>query len=72
MGCDYQKPLYLENQCSHLNPAEEKLTRNKSDTEDIKNTAEHEIFLLINVKMPTINGIITFMSRKNQYRFIRA
>ena len=29
------------------------------------NSAEHEIFLLINVKMPTIVGILTFMSRKN-------
>ena len=26
---------------------------------------EHELFLLINVKMPTIVGILTFMSRKN-------
>ena len=29
----------------------------------ILNSAEHE-FLLINVKMPTIFGILTFMSRK--------
>ena len=29
------------------------------------NSAEHEIFLLINVKMPTIVGILTFMSKKN-------
>ena len=31
------------------------------------NSAEHDIFpiLLINVKMPTIVGILTFMSRKN-------
>ena len=29
------------------------------------NSAEQEIFLLINVKMPTIVGILTFMSRKN-------
>ena len=29
------------------------------------NSAEHEVFLLINVKMPTIVGILTFMSRKN-------
>ena len=29
------------------------------------NSTEHEIFLLINVKMPTIVGILTFMSRKN-------
>ena len=28
------------------------------------NSAEHEHFLLINVKMPTIVGILTFMSRK--------
>ena len=28
------------------------------------NSAEHEIFPLINVKMPTIVGILTFMSRK--------
>ena len=30
------------------------------------NSAEHEIFFqLTNVKMPTIVGILTFMSRKN-------
>ena len=30
------------------------------------NSAEHEIFfLLINVKMPTIVGVLTFMSWKN-------
>ena len=29
------------------------------------NAAEHEIFLLINVKMPTIVGILSFMSGKN-------
>ena len=29
------------------------------------NSAEHDIFLLINVKMPTIVGVLTFMSRKN-------
>ena len=29
------------------------------------NSIEHEIFLLINVKMPTVVGILTFMSRKN-------
>ena len=29
------------------------------------NSTEHEIFLLINVKMPTIVGILTFMSGKN-------
>ena len=28
------------------------------------NSTEHEIFLLINVKMPTIVGILTFMSEK--------
>ena len=28
-------------------------------------SAEHEIFLLINVKMSTIVGILTFMSKKN-------
>ena len=28
------------------------------------NSTEHEIFLLINVKMPTIVGILTFMSGK--------
>ena len=28
-------------------------------------SAEHENFLLINVKMPTIVGNLTFMSRKN-------
>ena len=28
-------------------------------------SAEHECFLFINVKMPTIVGILTFMSRKN-------
>ena len=27
--------------------------------------AEHEIFLHINVKMPSVVGILTFMSRKN-------
>ena len=31
----------------------------------ILNSAEHDIFLLINVEMPTIVGISTFMSRKN-------
>ena len=31
----------------------------------ILNSAKHEFFLLINVKMPTIVGILTFMSRKN-------
>ena len=29
------------------------------------NSIEHEIFLLINVKMPKTVGILTFMSRKN-------
>ena len=29
------------------------------------NSAEHDIFLLINVEMPTIVGILTFMCRKN-------
>ena len=29
------------------------------------NSTEHEIFLLINVKMPTIVGILTCMSGKN-------
>ena len=29
------------------------------------NSAEHEIVLLINVKMPTNVGILTFASRKN-------
>ena len=29
------------------------------------NSAEHAVFLLINVKMQTIVGILTFMSRKN-------
>ena len=29
------------------------------------NSAEHKIFLLINVKMPTIVGILTFISGKN-------
>ena len=29
------------------------------------NSAEHEIFLLINVKMATTVGILTFASRKN-------
>ena len=28
------------------------------------NSAEHEIFLLTNVKVPIIVGILTFMSRK--------
>ena len=28
------------------------------------NSTEHEIFQLINVKMPTIVGILTFMSGK--------
>ena len=32
-------------------------------TRFVLNSAEHEIFLLINVKMPTIVGILTFMSR---------
>ena len=31
----------------------------------VLNSVEHEFFLLINVKMPTIVGILTFMSRKN-------
>ena len=29
------------------------------------NSAEHEIFLLINAEMPTIVGILTFQGRKN-------
>ena len=29
------------------------------------NSTEHKIFLLINVKMPTIVGILTFMSMKS-------
>ena len=29
------------------------------------NSTEHEIFLLINVKMPITVGILTFMSEKN-------
>ena len=41
----------------------------KSGTEVIKKIMlildEHGIFCLINVKMPTIVGILTFMSRKN-------
>ena len=31
----------------------------------VLNSTEHEIFLFINVKMPTIVGILTFMSGKN-------
>ena len=31
------------------------------------NSAEHEIFLLINVKMPTIVGILTVMSKENSF-----
>ena len=31
------------------------------------NSIEHEIFLLINVKMTTIVGILTFMSRNNSF-----
>ena len=30
----------------------------------ILNSAEHELFLLINVKIPTSVGILTFISRK--------
>ena len=29
------------------------------------NSTEHEIFMLINVKMPTIIGILKFLSMKN-------
>ena len=29
------------------------------------NSTEHDFFLLINVKMPAVVGILTFMSRKN-------
>ena len=29
------------------------------------NSTEHDFFLLIDVKMPTIVGILTFMNRKN-------
>ena len=29
------------------------------------NSAEHDFFLLMNVKMPKIVGILTFMGRKN-------
>ena len=29
------------------------------------NSIDHEIFLFINVKMPKIVGILTFMNRKN-------
>ena len=29
------------------------------------NSTEHEFFLLMNIKMPTIVGILTFMSGKN-------
>ena len=41
-----------------------------SDPEVIKNLScstqlSMKIFLLINVKMPTVVGILTFMSRKN-------
>ena len=32
------------------------------------NSTEHEFFLLINVKMPTIVGILTFMSRKTSIK----
>ena len=28
-------------------------------------SAEHDFFLLVNVKMPTIVGILPFISRKN-------
>ena len=31
----------------------------------VLNSAEYEFFLLINVEMPTIVGILTFMSGKN-------
>ena len=31
----------------------------------VLNSTEHKIFLLINVEMPTIVGILTFMSGKN-------
>ena len=33
-------------------------------------SAEHEFFLLINVKMPTIVGILTFMSKENFFLLI--
>ena len=36
------------------------------------NSAEHENFLLINVKMPTIVGILTFLSRKNSIQDLSA
>ena len=31
------------------------------------NSTENDIFLLINVKIPTIVGILTFISRKNSF-----
>ena len=31
------------------------------------NSAKHENLLLINVKMPTIVGILTFMSKKDSF-----
>ena len=33
----------------------------------VLNSAEHVIFLLINVNMPTIVGILTCMSKKNSF-----
>ena len=34
------------------------------------NSAEHNFFPLINVKMPTIVGILTYMSRKDSIQVL--
>ena len=51
--------LFNQMQCPFLNPVPEAIKK------FMLISAEHEIFLLINVKMLTIVGVLTFMSRKN-------
>ena len=49
----------------HISSEFSKLGPQPDLAEFMLNSAEHDFFLLINVEMPTIVGILTFMNRKN-------
>ena len=48
------------------------LARSQGYKNVMLNSAEHDFFLLINVKMPGAVGILIFMSRKNSGRGLSA
>ena len=49
----------------YMVPVADLLTWPRGYRKIVLNLAEHDFFLLINVKMPTIVGILTFVSGKN-------